>query len=150
MIAHEFPRDKSIYDNYVCPKCFYTMDKCECKIFPHYSITWIDKGIQEIIRILNSKGYMTQYSCESHTPQDNLYIAFYYGYGFGKTLPAPEGFKIKSSGRTIEHLYGKDSRARKKMTAEEFEAEKKECLDNLLEWAKALPEQADRNKKFSW
>ena len=55
MIAHEFPRDKSIYDNYVCPKCFYTMDKCECKIFPHYSITWIDKGIQEIIRILNSK-----------------------------------------------------------------------------------------------
>ena len=142
-------KDSLIY-NYVCPRCFHQIDKCSCDSKPYYSLWWIDINIQEVVRILNEKGYKTQYSCESHDAYDNLYLSFYYHYGFGKELPVPEGFKVKSSGKTIEHIYGKDSRARKKMTEEQFEAEKKLCLDNLLEWAKTLPEQTDKRKNFSW
>lgn len=149
MSAYKFPRDKSIYENYVCPKCFYTLDKCKCTSFPHYNIWWIDKGIQEHVRVLNEKGYKTQYSCESHTPQDNLYIMFYNKYDFGNTLPVPEGFKCKNNVNTIEHVYGKDSKTRKKMTKEEFETEKRKHLDVLLEWCKSLPEQTIKKKRLN-
>ncbi len=131
---------ESLIYNYVCPRCFRQIDKCSCENKAYHSLWWIDLNIQEVIRILNEKGYKTQYCCESHDPRDNLYIAFFYGYGFGDKLPAPKGFKVRGSGRVVEHIYGKDSRARKKMTQEEFEAEKKVHLDKLLEWAEALPE----------
>lgn len=127
--------------NYVCPRCFHNIYKCKCDSKPYYSLWWIDRNIQEIIRILNQKGYKTQYSCESHDPQSTIYISFMNRCQPDHTIPAPNGFELKGGGNIIEHKYGKDSRARKKMTMEEFEAEKKECLANLLEWAKALPEQ---------
>lgn len=134
-----FPKDKSIYENYVCPRCFYTLDKCECLSFPHYSIWWIDKGIQEHIRILNKKGYKTEYSCESHRPQDEIYIVFW-GRNFEDGMSMPEGFKYTKTNRTMRYKYGKDSKARNKMTIDEFEAEKKKALGDLLEWCKSLPE----------
>lgn len=133
-------KDSLIY-NYVCPRCFHQIDKCCCKSKPFYSLWWIDLNIQEVIRILNEKGYKTQYCCESHSPHDTIYIAFFNGsgYGFGEKLPVPEGFRARG-GSVIEHIYGKDSRARKRMTQGEFEAEKELHLNLLLEWAKALPE----------
>ena len=127
------------YGEYVCPHCFNQIDKCSCEALPGHLIL-IDEGIQEHVRILNDKGYATMFCCESHNPHHNLYVSFAYAHGFGGALPGPEGFKCKNSGRTVEHLYGKDSRARKKMTPDQFEAEKKASLESLLAWAKALPE----------
>lgn len=126
---------------YVCPHCFNRIDKCSCDALPAHLVL-IDEGVQEHVRILNEKGYATMYCCESHSVHQNLYIAFAYAHGFGSVLPGPEGFKCRDGGRTVERTYGKDSRARKKMTHEQFEAEKKASLDSLLEWAKTLPENA--------
>lgn len=139
---------ESLIYNYVCPRCFNQIDRCNCDSKPYYSLWWVDLNIQEAIRILNEKGYKTQYSCESHKPHDNMYIAFLYTYGFGKDLPAPDGFKCNGGGKIIEHLYGKDSKARKKMSEEEFEAEKRKHLEILLEWAKSLPEQTGEIKTW--
>jgi len=136
--------------NYVCPRCFNNVDVCKCDGKAYYSLWWIDRGIQEHIRILNEKGYKTQYSCESHNPLDNLYIAFFRDNSFGKSIPIPDGFHLKGNGKTLEHIYGKDSKTRKKMTIEEFEVEKKKCLDTLLEWCKALPEQEKNKNIFGW
>lgn len=147
---YRFPKDKSMYDNYVCPYCFYTLDKCTCENYPHYSIIWVDKGIQEIIRILNEKGYDTQYCCESHEPMDKIYIMFRGRYGFGETLPMPKGFKYIKSNNMMEYKYGIDNKTRKKMSMEEFETEKHLYLESLLAWAKALPEQPKKTNMFGW
>lgn len=131
-MAERFKRDKSIYDNYVCPKCFYTMDKCTCDVFPNYHITWIDKGIQEHVRILNEKGYRTQFSCESHTPGGNMYIMFC-NNSFADYVPIPDGFKHIKSNKIIEHKYDR------KISDSEFQEQKGKHLDILLQWCKSLP-----------
>lgn len=136
--------------NYICPQCFNTLDVCECDSKPYYSLWWIDRNIQEVVRVLNEKGYKTQYCCESHDPQHTIYIAFMNSCRLDNAILAPEGFKFRSSRSVIEHAYGKDSKARKKMTMEEFEAEKKKHLDILLEWAKSLPEQPKEKNIFGW
>lgn len=131
-----FERNKDIYENYVCPNCFYTMDKCVCEVYPAYSTTWIDKGIQEHVRILNGKNYLTSYSCESHSGKDSIYISFYGDYGIGENVDMPDGFKYIKRRKTMEYNYGKN------ISTEEFEAEKKEALGILLEWCKSLPERS--------
>lgn len=136
-----FPKDMSIYENYVCPHCFYTLDKCECLSFPHYSIKWIDKGIQEHVRVLNKKGYKTEYSCESHVPRDEIYLVFAsWGRGLEDDIEMPEGFKYDKTDRVMRYKYGKNAKDTKKISAEEFEVKKKKALNDLLEWCKALPE----------
>lgn len=141
---NEKPRRSLPYGEYVCPHCFNQIVKCSCDALPRHLIL-IDEGIQEHVRILNDKGYATMFCCESHSVHQNLYIAFAYAYGFGGALPGPEGFKCKNGGKTVERIYGRDSRARKEMTAEAFEAEKKKSLESLLAWAKALPENTGPN-----
>lgn len=126
-------RDKKSYMNYVCPHCFHTLDECTCEIYLPYHLIWIDRGIQEHVRILNQKGYKTTNSCESHNKNTNMYISFAYDYGFGDTLPMPNGFDLMKSHNAVSFLY------KGKTTDEEFEVQKKEHLADLLEWCRNLP-----------
>lgn len=127
---------KKSYKNFVCPYCFNTLDGCTCEShLPHYLI-WIDSGIQEHIRILNQKGYRTKESCESHNRHMNMYISFAYDYGFGDTLPVPNGFRLKRD-NTVSLIYNKN------ITDDEFEVQKQRHLDSLLEWCRDLPRYND-------
>lgn len=122
-----------LYRDYVCPNCFHTLDDCECELRP-YSLIMIDNGIQEHIRTLRNKGYITTGCCESH--EDiciSIYISFNINYGFGTTIPLPEGFKFNKKKNAIIYDFNR------KLSREEVETEKKNKLDALLEWCKNLP-----------
>lgn len=122
-----------LYRDYVCPNCFHTLDDCECELRP-YSLIMIDNGIQEHIRTLRNKGYVTTGCCESH--EDiciSIYISFNTNYGFGATIPLPEGFKFNKKKNAIIYDFNR------KLSREEVETEKKNKLDALLEWCKNLP-----------
>ena len=124
-------KSKDAYINYVCPKCWNTLDECDCRLIP-YDLVMIDRNIQEHIRILNNKGYRTMYCCESHM-FGNTYIMFADDYYFDESK-IPKGFKYHKKKRLIEHNYDE------KMSVEEFEESKKYHLGLLLEWCKSLPE----------
>lgn len=122
-----------LYRDYVCPNCFNTLDNCGCELRP-YSLIMIDNGIQEHIRTLRNKGYVTTGCCESH--EDiciSIYISFNTNYGFGTTIPLPEGFKFNKKKNAIIYDFNR------KLSREEVETEKKNKLDALLEWCKNLP-----------
>ena len=127
-------RDMDSYLNYVCPNCFNKVYDCRCigDLMPFHLIM-IDNGIQEHVRILNQKGYITLDSCECHSKSCNTYISFRRDYGFGTTLPIPEGFKKLNKNSAVSTMYDTN------MTDEEFEKKKQENLNVLLEWCKALP-----------
>lgn len=129
-----FEKNKDIYEQYVCPHCFYTLDKCTCSAFPQYSILWVDKGIQEHVRIMNSKGYVTRYSCESHDKNDTINISFYNDIGIEKTVQLPEGFTKSKGCIGIEYKYPSN------ITDEQFEKLKEKQLGILLDWCESLPD----------
>lgn len=118
--------------DYVCPHCWHSVDECTCEYQP-WKLIQIDRNMQPIIRILNEKGYVTEFCCESHDVHGNMYIKFRYKHGFGSDLPAPEGFEIRDKSETISFIY--DSKA----TTEEFEKQKREHLDSLMKWCEELP-----------
>ena len=125
-------KNKDVYMNYVCPYCWHTLDNCICELFPPYSIIFIDKNMQEHIRILNEKGYRTIGCCEGHaTICINTYIAFADDYF--SDIDTPFGFKYDKKRRTVNHTYST------KLTEEKMEKLKKENLAILLEWCKNLP-----------
>ena len=128
-------KNKEAYINYVCPHCWNTLDNCTCKLFPPYHLIFIDRNIQEHIRILNEKGYRTMGCCEGHRVRCiNTYIAFPNDYF--KEIGTPEGFKYDKKRRTITYTYSP------KLTERKMEELKAEKLAILLEWIKGLP---DRN-----
>lgn len=122
--------DKSYwdYENYVCPVCFKRLEDCTCEFHPWHLIN-IDKAMQEPVRILNDKGYKTQYCCEGHKPQDSAYIAFPLGY-MPKTMP--KGFRHKNMPDGIYYKYKNGT------SASEFAKEKNRMLSALLEWCDDL------------
>lgn len=123
-----FKRNLKMYRNYVCPYCFYQINKCICKVYPPYALIQIDEGIQEIVRELNRKGYKTKYSCEGHFDYSyNIYIKFYEKYNFPKL---PKGFT--KSDFVIEHIMTETD------NEDKFNQEKKEYLSLLKEWVKSL------------
>lgn len=125
-------KNKEVYMNFVCPYCWYTLDKCICKLFPPYHTIFIDKNIQEHIRILNKKKYYTTGCCEGHREVCiNTYIAFADDYF--KDIGTPEGFKYDKKRRMITYTYSM------KLSEEEMEELKKKKLTVLLEWCKSLP-----------
>lgn len=133
-------KTKEVYENYVCPSCFNKLYECSCEHgFLPYTLLMIDEGIQEHVRVLNQKGYTTLDSCESHTRHENMYISFVRDYGFGKTLPMPEGFDKLKRNNAVSVMYGRS------LTDEEFEDKKKEYLSNLLEWCNNLPSRTNSN-----
>ena len=123
------------YINYVCPICFNTLDKCSCRAFPPYQMIFIDRGIQEHVRILNSKGYMTGGSCESHYGSNrNMYIVFVANYNLDNIIPLPNGFKYNKKCNVMEYLH------KGNISEEEMNAQKEIKLRDLLEWCKNLPD----------
>jgi hypothetical protein len=128
-------RNKEAYMNFVCPYCWYTLDNCICKLFPPYHIIFIDKNIQEHVRILNEKGYRTMSCCEGHREVCiNTYIAFADDYF--KDTGTPNGFKYDKKRRIITYTYSV------KLSEAQMEELKKEKLAILLEWCKSLPSRA--------
>lgn len=125
-------KNKEAYENFVCPHCWNRLDNCTCDLFPPYYLTFVDKGIQEHIRVLNEKGYITIGCCEGHMEIcTSTYIAFADNY-FENTA-MPENFKYDKKRRMVKHSYSK------KLKEEQMEEIKKENLDTLLEWCKNLP-----------
>ena len=134
---------------YVCSGCFRSPGECICDDMLPGHLVVIDRGIQEHVRILNEKGYRTDYCCESHRPCDNLYVSFRIAPKPGAVPALPQGFKSRGRGRVVEHMYGRDSRARRRMTAENFEREKAEHLASFLEWCRSLPARGDSEGRES-
>ena len=125
-------KNKEAYMNYVCPYCWNTLNKCACELFPPYHLIFIDKNIQEHIKILNEKGYKTVGCCEGHSKICiNTYIAFSDDYF--KEISIAEGFKYDKKRRIINYTYSQ------KLTEEKMEELKAEKLKALLEWIKNLP-----------
>ena len=125
-------KNKDAYMNFVCPYCWNTLDNCTCELFPPYHLMFIDRNIQEHIRILNEKGYRTIACCEGHkTVCVETYVAF--GQDFFEGIDMPKGFKYHKKRRVIHHSYSA------KLTEEQLEDKKKESLAVLLEWCKNLP-----------
>lgn len=131
-------KNKEAYINYVCPYCWHTLNKCTCELFPPYHLIFIDRNIQEHIRILNTKGYHTIGCCEGHRKVCiNTYITFANDYF--KEIDKPEGFKYDKKRRTISYTYSQ------RLTEEEMEDLKAEKLTILLEWVKSLPDRRIEN-----
>ena len=131
-------KNKEAYTNYVCPYCWRTLDNCICELFPPYHLIFIDKNIQEHIRILNNKGYHTMGCCEGHrTICINTYIAFADNYF--KDIDTPKGFKYDKKRRIITYTYSP------KLTERKMEELKAEKLAVLLEWVKGLPDRRIEN-----
>ena len=125
-------KSKAAYMNYVCPHCWHTLNNCTCDLFPPYHLVFIDKNIQEHVRILNNKGYRTVGCCEGHRKVCiNTYITFANDY-FGDTS-APEGFKYNKKRKTVAYAYST------RLTKEDMEKIKEVKLEALLEWCKSLP-----------
>lgn len=121
------------YENYVCPHCWNTLDKCICEVFPPYHLIFIDKNIQEHIRLLNEKGYPTTGCCEGHMQTCiNTYIAF--PNKFFEDKPLPSEYKYDKKRYMISYTYSM------KLSEEKFAEKKKQKLADLLEWIKALPQ----------
>jgi hypothetical protein len=125
-------KNKDAYMNYICPYCWNTLDNCTCDVFPPYHLIFVDKNIQEHVRVLNEKGYRTTACCEGHRETCiNTYIAFANNYFDG--VDAPEGFKYDKKRRIVTYTYSA------KLTEEKMEEIKKENLDALLRWCENLP-----------
>lgn len=125
-------KSKSAYMNYICPYCWHTLNNCTCELFPPYHLIFIDRNIQEHIRILNEKGYRTTACCEGHRKVCiNTYIAFADNYF--KDISAPDGFKYDKKKRMVTYTYST------KFKANEMEEIKMGKLETLLEWCKNLP-----------
>ena len=128
-------KNKDAYMNFVCPFCWNTLNKCTCDVFPPYHLIFIDRNIQEHIRILNEKGYRTTACCEAH--KGICYSTYiYFANDYFEGVDAPDGFEYDKKRRAVSYKY------KTKITEEEMEELKKENLKILLEWCKNLP---DRN-----
>lgn len=133
-------------DDYVCPECFYPLEECTCEYEP-WQLIQIDKGIQSIIRILNEKGYTTNYCCEGHFSETvkggEIYISFIY-----PPTIFPDGWttKVVNKGyRPVTSFYyriKKNSKLVKKQK-EYFEEQKAKALEELLQFVNDLPVNPD-------
>lgn len=124
---------EKFYKDYVCYNCFRTLDKCECTHRP-YNLIMIDGGIQDHVRTLREKGYITTGCCESHDEICvSIYISFAIDYGFGENISLPDGFRFDKNKRMIVYNFNRN------LSKEEIKAEKEKKLNELLEWCNDLP-----------
>lgn len=131
-------KSKVAYMNYICPYCWHTLNNCTCSLFPPYHLIFIDKNIQEHVRILNEKGYRTIGCCEGHDKGCvNTYIAFAKDYF--NDADVPEGFVYNKRRRMVTCSYST------KLTKKDMEDIKKKKLESLLEWCNGLPKQNTEN-----
>lgn len=135
-----------VENHYVCTNCFKRISECDCKFLPQ--AVSIDLNMQEPIRILQSKGYNTISCCESHNPNNPMYILFsrYNGIGddngFTDKIDPPSGFDVDSYGTCITYRYPDNTKMG------DFNKLKKQQLDILLEWCENLPDHPEKPKQF--
>ena len=127
-------KSKSAYMNYVCPKCFHKLHECSCSYFPPWSLLFIDERIQDHVRILNEKGYVTNGG-------SNTAICFELDYPEIIFSTMPEGFKYNRAKKAVWHFY--DANKGKK----DFETEKTVALIKLLDWCRGLPVNPNQFKR---
>lgn len=125
-------RSKKVMENYVCPNCWHQIQDCTCEHYPPWDLVMIDVNIQDVVRILNEKGYQTVSCCESHF-DDNCYL--YVAFPMKYDLELPEGFEYKKGACSIAYGFKKKERE----DIELYNKVKAEKLKTLLEWAEALP-----------
>ena len=121
--------------SYVCPRCLRELDDCRCKSYP-YNLIQIDKLILPIIRELNSKGYITKWSCAGHPNRDKLfsiYIVFKENYEFDEPFPA--GGKYSKSNCSITYFAPDD--------CDDLLAFQTKILSELEFWAEMLDDLND-------
>lgn len=129
-------RAKAAYTNFVCPYCFHKLYECTCRLFPPWNLIYIDDKIQDHVRILNEKGYITTGSCEGHYTGHagaNTGICFAQDYPEIIASELPEGFKYNRSKHAVWHFYDG------KLDRKTFDLEKTVSLIRMLEWCRALP-----------
>ena len=137
MLVENKQKDRKTYsyENYVCPECLYPLNECKCREYPPYSLIMVDKEIQPIIRVLNSKGYSTIGCCESHygSMSPRLYVIFDRKYD----LEPPDGFQKVKNGTGISHEYDR------KIKEDDWKIEKETYLNVLKQWAENLPKREE-------
>ena len=85
--------------------------------------------MQEIVRTLNQKNYITISCCESHfSGNKNIYVAFATDYNF---TSIPNGFSYSKKDKAIEHCIKSPDKS-------EFEAEKAKYISLLLKWTQEI------------
>ena len=90
--------------DYVCPKCFYSPEKCKCDLYSQFLIL-IDYPMQYAIQELNKHGFKTMDCCAGHYDDKiyNTYVSF-----FQKPSEIlPDGFKAETnrSAYVLRHIY---------------------------------------------
>ena len=121
--------------NFVCPQCFHRLNECTCRFFPPWQLIFIDQNIQDHVRILNEKGYITNGCCEGHytgKPGANTAICFVRDYPQITGSALPDGFAYNRGKKAVWHFY--DAGLNRKA----FDLEKTAALIRLLEWCRAL------------
>lgn len=127
-------RIKKMYENYVCPDCWNQVQDCTCKYFPPWHLIMVDVEMQEIVRVLNNKGYVTNGSCSSHYNGNSImYISFITPY---ESIGLPDGFSYAKGKTSIVYSFKKKERENKALY-EEIKAQK---INTMLEWALSLNE----------
>jgi len=130
--------------NFVCPQCFHKLYECTCDYFPPWELLYIDERIQDHVRILNEKGYVTTGSCEGHytgKPGSNTAICLRMDYPTIINSEMPDGFKYNRGKHAIWHFYDA------KLNRKDFEREKAMELIKLLMWCRELPSNPDNMNK---
>lgn len=134
--------DKSIW---VCPICFCESCFHDCDDFDKIEI---DASMQEILKILNDKGYKTQYHCGGHVNkkyQNNfiqIYIRFWYGINFSLDEMNSVGdgwvWDFHHNANDLDFIIKPE--IRKNMTEDEVVKLLEKKHKELLNWANKLKE----------
>lgn len=127
-------RNKQAYNNFVCPKCFRQLNKCTCPYFPPWTLIFIDEHIQDQVRILNEKGYVTTGCCEAHFDMPGSWTHVCLQENYPEIVEhLPVNYKYMKGKHAIYFAYPQG------LTEEEHAAMKEKALSVLLDWCKGLP-----------
>ena len=137
------------YRSYVCSSCYAPMGECACDACwgadsGPWSLTWVDPAIQEHVRILEKKGYSTEFRCAGHEPGEGPVIQFLCLHPFGVTLPVPPGFTWHKFRATL-YATPLDADKASTMTPRELKERDERLLVDLLAWCHDLPNHGDND-----
>lgn len=121
-----------LYKNFVCPVCFNQLKQCTCNNCD--SLIEIDEPIQKLIRILNTKGYYTRYSCSGHYHPKGKKGCGYVTFDIAPKT-APNGFILRNNRLYFEYVYNNKY---------DFKIQQDEVIKGLEHWACSLPNTRDR------